>query len=304
MENTEKKQITEDEARQIILNYKKDTGKSQALIAQELGISGAQLSSFLSGSYKAPHTIIPKIQALISVSKQKSIAPREPSFVETRVSKAVMNAIAYSHIQGKIAVVYGDAGVGKTMAVNRYCRENSLAIKITISPSYASMSGVNELIADKLGVRERVSRKIYAEIISKLKDSGRVIVIDEAQHLTVRTLNHLRCMADESGVGITLVGNDEDYTKLKGSGRADFAQLFSRIGMRKQVMTSTLSKEDVRAVFSAVGSDEESQDILFKISRTSYGLRGAVNLFVNTAAVYGNINPKGLSCMIKEMNIG
>ena len=78
MENTEKKQITEDEARQIILNYKKDTGKSQALIAQELGISGAQLSSFLSGSYKAPHTIIPKIQALISVSKQKSIAPREP----------------------------------------------------------------------------------------------------------------------------------------------------------------------------------------------------------------------------------
>lgn len=304
MENTEKQQITEDEARQLILNYKRDTGKSQSQIAQELGISGAKLSGFLNGSYAAPHTVIPQVQALMSVSKQKSIAPREPSFVETRVSKAVMNAIAYSHIQGKIAVVYGDAGVGKTVAINRYCQENSLAIKITISPSYASMSGVNELIADKLGVRERVSRKIYAEIISKLKDSGRVIIIDEAQHLTVRTLNHLRCMADESGVGITLVGNDEVYTKLKGSGRADFAQLFSRIGMRKQVMTSTLSKEDVRAVFSAVGSDEESQDILFKISRTSYGLRGAVNLFVNTAAVYGNINPKGLACMIKEMNIG
>lgn len=304
MDNTEKQNITEEKARRLILNYKKDTGKSQSLIAQELGISGAQLSSFLNGSYKAPHTIIPKIQSLMSVSEQKSIAPREPSYVPTKVSKAVINAISYSHIQGKIAVVYGDAGVGKTMAINQYCKENSLAIKITISPSYASMSGVNELIADKLGVRERVSRKIYAEIISKLKDSGRVIIIDEAQHLTVRTLNHLRCMADESGVGITLVGNDEVYTKLKGSGRADFAQLFSRIGMRKQVMTNTLSKEDIRAVFSAVGNDEESQDILFKISRTSYGLRGAVNVFVNTAAVYGNINPQGLARMIKEMNIG
>lgn len=91
MENTEKQQITEEEARQLILNYKRDTGKSQSQIAQEMGISGAKLSGFLNGSYAAPHTVIPQVQALMSVSKQKSIAPREPSFVETRVSKAVMN---------------------------------------------------------------------------------------------------------------------------------------------------------------------------------------------------------------------
>ncbi len=303
MDDMEKICMTEDEARTLVLDYKSKTGKSQSLIATELGISGAQLSSFISGTYKAPHTIIPKIASLMSVNAKKAIAPREPGFVETKVSKAVINAITYSHIQGKIAVVYGDAGVGKTMAINQYCKENNLAIKITISPSYASMSGVNELIADRLGVRERVSRKIYAEIISKLKDSGRVIIIDEAQHLTVRTLNHLRCMADESGVGITLVGNDEVYTKLKGSGRADFAQLFSRIGMRKQVLTNTLSKEDIHSVFGMI-EDEEAQDILFKISRTNYGLRGAVNVFVNTAAVYGTVEPAGLAKMTREMNIG
>lgn len=303
MENTQLN-MNEAEARQLVQDYKEKTGKSQTLIAKELGVSGAQLSSFLSGTYKAPHTIIPKVQALLTVSERKEIAPREPSFVPTRVSQAVETAITYSHIQGKIAVVYGDAGIGKTMAINQYCKENTLAVKITISPSYASMSGVNELIADQLGVRERVSRKLYAEIITKLKDSGRVIIIDEAQHLTVRTLNHIRCMADESGIGITLVGNDEVYTKLKGSGRADFAQLFSRIGMRKQVMTNTLSKDDIRAVFSAIGDDEESQDILFKIARTNYGLRGAVNVYVNTAAVYGDITPQGLARMTKEMNIG
>lgn len=302
MDNTEIS-MTEEEARKIVLDYKNKTGKSQTLIATELGISGAQLSSFISGTYKAPHTIIPKIASLMKVSEKKAIAPRKPDFVETRVSKAVINAITYSHIQGNIAVVYGDAGIGKTMAINQYCKENNLAIKITISPSYASMSGVNELIADKLGVRERVSRKIYAEIIAKLKGSGRVIIIDEAQHLTVRTLNHLRCMADESGVGITLVGNDEVYTKLKGSGRADFAQLFSRIGMRKQVLTNTLSKEDIHSVFGMI-EDEEAQDILFKISRTNYGLRGAVNVFVNTAAVYGTVEPAGLAKMTREMNIG
>lgn len=303
MDNAEQLNMTEEEARNLVLDYKAKSSKSQTLIATELGVSGAQLSSFLSGTYKAPHTIIPKISSLMKVSEKKAIAPREPEFVETKVSKAVMNAITYSHIQGKISVVYGDAGVGKTMAINEYCKQNNLAIKITISPSYASMSGVNELIADKLGVRERVSRKIYAEIIAKLKDSGRVIIIDEAQHLTVRTLNHLRCMADESGVGITLVGNDEVYTKLKGSGRADFAQLFSRIGMRKQVLTNTLTKDDILSVFGMI-EDEAAQDILFKIARTNYGLRGAVNVFVNTAAVYGTIEPAGLAKMTREMNIG
>lgn len=295
--------MTEQEAVEAVLKYQERNNKSLTAIANELGISVAQLSSFKNGSYKAPHTIIPKIASLMSVAKEKEIAPREPAFVETKVSKAVQNAIAYSHIQGKISVVYGDAGVGKTMAINEYCKRNNLAIKITISPSYASMSGVNELMADKLGVRERVSRKIYAEIISKLKDSGRVVIIDEAQHLTVRTLNHLRCMADESGIGICLVGNDEVYTKLKGSGRADFAQLFSRIGMRKQVMTSTLSREDVHNIFEQV-DDDEAQEILFKISRTNYGLRGAVNVFVNTAAVFGNITAQGIAKMTREMNIG
>lgn len=302
MDNNEKLNMTVDEAREQIIAYKERTGKSQSTIAGELGISGGQLSSFISGSYKTPHTLVPKIEALLKVAEKKEIAPKEPDFVETSVSRAVTNAIAYSHVQGKISVVYGDAGIGKTMAIRQYCKQNSLAISITISPSYASMSGVNELIAAELAVRERVSRKIYAEIIGKLKDSGRVLIIDEAQHLTVRTLNHLRCMADESGVGIAFVGNDEVYTKLKGSGRADFAQLFSRIGTRKQVLTSTLTKDDVKAVFSNV-EDPEAQQLLYKISRTNYGLRGAVNVFVNTAAVYKKIEPAGLARMIKEMNI-
>lgn len=302
MDNTQLN-MTFDEAKKLVLSYKERTGKSQSAIANELGVSDGQLSSFLSGKYKAPHTLIPKIAALFEIAEKKEIAPKEPDFVETSVSRDVMNAIAYSHVQGKISVVYGDAGIGKTMAIREYCRRNNLAIHITISPSYASMSGVNELLADSLGVRARVSRKIYREIIDKLNGSGRVLIIDEAQHLTVRTLNHIRCMADESGIGIALIGNDEVYSKLKGSGRADFAQLFSRIGTRKQVLTSTLTKEDIDTVFSEV-EDPEAKKLLFKISRTNYGLRGAVNVYVNTAAVYKTVEPSGLARMIKEMNIG
>ena len=129
-------------------------------------------------------------------------------------------------------------------------------------------------------------------------------MIDEAQHLTVRALNHLRCVSDESGIGIALVGNEEIYSKLRGSGKADFAQLFSRVGMRKHVLTNSLTAEDIRNIFGPYGLDEGALGLLSGIAHTNYGLRGAVNVFVNTAAVYGKIDKAGIVKVMRDMNIG
>ena len=300
----QEKTMSQEEAVRFLQTYKEETKKTQAAVARELGISEGALSGFLKGSYKTPWTVCEKVAALQRVHEKKKVAPKEPGYVPTSNSRTVINAIRYCHIQGKISVVYGDAGIGKTMAARQYLKEDSLAVGITISPTYASITGVNELLAEQLGVRERVARKITSEIVAKLRGSGRVLIIDEAQHLTVRTLNHLRCISDESGVGIALIGNDEVYTKMKGSGRADFAQLFSRIGMRKQVLTSGITREDVEAVFSPYGIDGSALEVLFRICRTSYGLRGAVNVFVNTAAVFQEVTDAGVARVMKDMNIG
>lgn len=300
----EKKPMGYVEACSFIRQYMNSTKKTQSQVAKELDVSPSALSGFLSGTYKTPHTVISRIEELAEINTQKKVSPREPAYVETSISRDVTNAIKYSHLQGKISVVYGDAGIGKTMAFRNYLEQNSLAIGITISPTYASITGVNEKLAEQLGVRERVSRRQTMEIINKLRGSGRVVVIDEAQHLTVRALNHLRCLSDESGVGICFIGNDEVYSKLKGSGKADFAQLFSRIGMRKQVMVSSITRQDVKAVFGESAVEEEAMELLYRICRTNYGMRGAVNVFINTAAVFEEISCTGLTKMMREMNIG
>ena len=296
--------MTYEEAIAALSAYRDETGKSQRAIAKELGISDGLVSAFLSGSYKTPHTIIPKVENLTRVKEKRRVAPEEPGFAETTVAKAVMEAISYCHLQGKVAVVYGDAGTGKTMAVREYLRGNSLAIGFTASPAYASITGINDLLVKHLGAKERVARKIYAEAVEKLRGSGRVLVVDEAQHLTVRTLDYLRCISDESGVGLALVGNYEVYTKMKGSGEAAFAQLFSRIGMRRQVLTGSICRKDVELVFREAFLDGESVDLLLRIARTKYGLRGAVNVCVNTAAVFGGVTAPELARMAQEMNIG
>ena len=203
----------------------------------------------------------------------------------------VYDLIEYCHIQGKIAVAYGDAGTGKTMAIKQYQKKHpDGAIVITVSPCFASITGVNELIAEQLKIREKIARKIYGEAVAKLKGSNKVLIIDEAQHLTVRVINHLRCMSDESGIGIAFVGNEEIYLKMKGSGQASYAQLYSRIANNKHVLTSQITKEDIALLFEDSAIEEKAIEQLLAISRTNYGIRGAVNVFVNTAGAYGKVD--------------
>lgn len=197
-----------------------------------------------------------------------------------------------------------DAGVGKTMAVKQYQKNHSdSAIVITVSPCFASITGVNELIAEQLRIKEKVARKIYGEAITKLKGSNKVLIIDEAQHLTIRVINHLRCMSDESGIGIAFVGNEEIYIKMRGSGQASYAQLYSRIAYNEHIMTNNITKEDVALLFEESGLEQKALDILLEISKTNYGIRGAVNVFVNTAAIFGKIDGRNIARVAKDMNI-
>jgi len=308
MEDTRDEMMDMETAIELLKEYIQKSGKSQADVAKEMGVSGGLISSFLSGTYKTPHTMIPKIEKLLEITEKKQASPKEPPFVMTSISQQVTNVISYCHLQGKIAVAYGDAGIGKTMAIKEYAKHNPDAIVITIAPCFATISGVNELLAEELKIRERVSRRAYVEVVNKLRGSNRVIIIDEAQHLTVRVINHLRSITDASGIGIAFIGNEEIYLKMKGSGQAAYAQLFSRIGMRAALSTTQIKLEDIKLVFSEAELEADALEILYKISRTNYGLRGAVNVFVNTIIAfqlqnYGDLTAPRIAAVAKQMNI-
>lgn len=295
--------MTNEEAIEKIIEYRDRTGMTQAAIARELGIGQSALSGFLKGEYKAPHTIIPKVEALLNYKEEKKLAPVAPDFADTTITKNITGTIKYCQLQGKIGCVYGDAGVGKTTTINQYCKDNPLAVKITISPAFASVAGFNELLADKLDIKERVSRRIYREAVERLSGTGMVLIVDEAQHLTSKTLDYIRCLCDESGAGVVLVGNEQVYKRIKNNSQAEFAQLFSRVGRPTNVYVSQITLDDVRSIFAPYRVPEEAIDILHRIAGTYYGLRGAVNVYVNAVAAFGNVEAKSIAAMAKEMRI-
>lgn len=301
MEDTVK--VTYEEAVNWVKEYMARKHLSQTAMAKVLDISGGGLSSYLSGKYPNPESITKKVAEVMELYQKKVLAPQAPDFAETTVTKLVMQAIGIAHMRGVVSVAYGDAGVGKSTAVNQYLKENQLAIGITIMPIYASLTGVNELLAEALGIRERTDRKITREIVNKLRGSGRVIIVDEAQHLTIRTIEHLRSICDAAKVGVCFVGNETIYTKLVGSHKSEFAQLYSRIGMRKMVTVESNSKDDICNIFGGYNLDEPTLELLYRISRTNYGIRGAVNAFINTIGVFEELTAQNLSKVVHDMNI-
>ena len=54
------------------------------------------------------------------------------------------------------------------------------------------------------------------DIIDKLKSSGRLIIVDEAEHLPYTSLELLRRIYDKAEVGILLVGMPRLMKNLKG----------------------------------------------------------------------------------------
>ncbi len=61
--------ISEERARQMLVEYIERTGKSQSDVAKEMDVSPAYVSEFLKGTYKAPEKAIPKIEQLLKINR-------------------------------------------------------------------------------------------------------------------------------------------------------------------------------------------------------------------------------------------
>jgi len=285
--------LTADEARAALSDYQQRTGKSQNEIARELGYNNATvLSRFRAGTYESDHEVIKRIVQHLKITAKRAAAPKKPSYQATSTSLQVANLIELCHGRGEMGVAYGDPGVGKTMAVRQYAKENDDAIVITISPTNATVTGVNELIAEKLGIKEKTSRRITAGIISKLKGTKRVVVIDEAQHLKAKVVNHLRSIVDatedeDTGerIGMALIGNYEIFHELKVRQAAAFSQVEDRITYWEHLVARDVKKGDIQLIFNEANFKNDALELLHKIS-TTVSVRKAVQVFTNTIQLY------------------
>lgn len=275
---------------------------------EQIGISAATISAIKGGKYRG--NVDKQLNRLIDYFKTKEEASEAYSkndYVKTSISSNVYETIRNCQLKGGLAIACGDAGVGKTQAAKQFAKEHSNnCIYISANPCIKSPKSVLKLLGGSLNVSAASLDELWLSIAAKLSD-GMVIVIDEAQHLGIRTIETLRSFSDyfdakNQTLGICFVGNQETVSRLGGKQKAEFSQIRNRTKQTKVFTVKQITKHDIELLFPALIGHESELEFLLKIAHSSQAIRGAVNLYSNA---YDNQNTthKGLVAMAKFMEL-
>lgn len=271
---------------QKLAEFKAKSGMNQTQLARGIGTSPASISMYLNGTYADKggnyETIEPKIEAFLEV--QESKAQREElvlGFVSTKTTRRISEVMRDAHEAGDTVVIYGQAGLGKTQAVKNYCEKNPAAILIEANPSFTAL-----VLMRKLAAAAKVStvgslNDLFESVSDRLRDSGRLIVVDEAENLPLRALEIIRRLHDDTGCGLVLSGMPRLVANLRGK-HGELVQLYSRVSVALNLGDSMPDEELEQIARAAMPeADDETIAELVKHSngntrRMSKLMRGAV----------------------------
>ena len=101
------------------------------------------------------------------------------------------------------------------------------------------------------------------EVIAKLNQSGRLLIIDEAENLPYQALEITRRIHDKTGVGVLLVGRNILFENLKGFNN-QYDQLYSRVKYHKSL--DKLLIQDVIKILDSIGLSADLAETYFLYS--------------------------------------
>lgn len=252
---------------------------SQSDLARLAGTSASTLGRWLAGKYEGDNAKVERqieaaLHALADRQAQSAALPSAPDYIATPTSERIVAALRYAHVASDVVVVYGGAGVGKTQSLTHYAKGAPNVYVATATPASAGVVPALEEVADALGLPiASGAARLHRAICKRLRGTYGLLVMDEAQHLSVAALDQLRSIHDATGCGLALVGNDAVYTTMTGGNRAAYLdRLFSRIG--KRVRVGTAGAKDTDAIIAAWGIDAtECRKLLRDIASKPGGLR-------------------------------
>ncbi|WP_140918336.1 AAA family ATPase [Limnobaculum xujianqingii] len=261
-------------------------GLSQSRVGQAINKSTATISLYLANKYNGDTpSLEADIQSFIERSRERDRSHNiKVPFIMTSTAKRGLELIKIAHESHEINVLYGEAGLGKTMILKRYADENRTSVLlIEVDPGYTAKVLLTEL-CKQLNLPTMGSlHELMEACIAKLKGSDLLLIIDEAELLSLRPLEVLRRIHDLSGVGLVLSGMPRLIMNLKGK-RGELVQLYSRVAFALNLGQS-LPQADVRAISSGVidGLDDETCEAFYSLShgnarRLSKLIQGTVRM--------------------------
>ncbi|MEE0495151.1 MAG: AAA family ATPase [Cyanobacteriota bacterium] len=228
-------------------------GLSVNFVATAIGVAKSTVSMWINGTYKGDNSrITDRINNFIQREKERN--NDEIPFVDISINRYISEIGRLCHTKGKIGVCAGRAGLGKTVAVKEYTKNFLDAILIESDSGYTAKSLLLE-IHKRLGLSGKgCAYDLMNEVVNKLNNSGRLLIVDEAENLPYRALEITRRIHDKTGIGVLLVGRNVLFENLRGYNN-QYDQLYSRVKYHK--LLDRLLIQDVTKILNAAGLDPD-----------------------------------------------
>lgn len=232
--NTLRKQLTEHLERNRI---------SQEAAAAGMGISGSALSAWRKEKYAGDNA---RIDALVVEYLGRQVATavevgtfkRDFDFVETTVYDLIRSGVNLAEARGEIRPVLGISGIGKTTALKQIRDEKQTAIFVQVYKGIRKNRFLSK-VCKAAGISDKGTfDDLFESLADQLSGTGRLIIIDEAEHLPIDALDAVRRINDFTGCGIVLVGLPVFYELLRR-----YPYIYNRTAM--PIRLDRLKKQDV-----------------------------------------------------------
>lgn len=247
-------------------------------IARQCGSSKTVISQFLAGKYPGDkHSVAEKLTRWVEGNHARNTLQQkmrsDPDFVKLPTCEQWLGVFEYAQLASDIGVITGAPGTSKTVTAQYYAASRSNVWLLTADSSIRTPRGILREVAEVVGCSVTRGPRLMRELISCLRDTQGLLIVDEAQHLTTPALDQLRALNDRAGIGIAWIGNEPLRGRIEGLGReASYAQIFSRVGMWKCRHSPT--RGDLDSLISAWGVDDaEVRKTLYWIGSREGGLR-------------------------------
>lgn len=254
---------------QLLKDYMEEHDLSQSQVSGQIGKSTATINQYLQDKYKGDVKAIDKLVMQLIERARIKAQSASSGFVKTSEAKRIMSVCARAHAFNDIYLVIGEAGLGKTEALKEYARINGSAVLIEVDPSFNTRTTLTELcfalnVSIDAGSKKNIHAMMVA-VIEKLKRSDQLLIIDEAELLSYRTLEVIRRIHDKSGAGVVLSGLPILRANLRGK-RGEYKQLYSRVGLALD-LGGTLPEKDIHMLCESALATDQFNECLNVVSK-------------------------------------
>lgn len=246
--------------------YSRENGWNLTRLAEETKISATTLYRAFTGKYQAKlDNVIERITSYRRLAEERGTMGDAP-FAMTSIARKIDRTCEWALISQSIAFIFGNRGLGKTLAFERR-REthNHGQTKLIRMPASAGVQLMMKEIAKACYLSPNSCFDNLRERVLQAIDHTNLLIIDELHQVflsyqkgsAIKCLEVIREIHDRTKCGMVLCGTTQLKKEIQLGQHAELLEQFTDRGVLKVQLPTRLPRADVLLIAAGYGLDDE-----------------------------------------------